>query len=154
MAADTPLVSRTNVERRLGADFVRRVFDYNADGATDPDALKELCADADSKVRGGLGLVLDVDAFDPAIATELRRIALDAALAMMARDFPGAYPKDWVALMQQVDQDIANVRKGIANLGTKQAPEPAANHGVRVVSGNPQSPDTFLPRFSDNWGRF
>lgn len=154
MAANTPLVTRANVERRLGADFVRRAFDHNNDGATDPDSVSELCADADSKVRGGLGLVLDIDNFDPAIATELRRIALDAALAMLARDFQGAYPKDWIALMAQVDQDIANVRKGIANLGTKQAPEPAANHGVRVVSGNPDSPDCFPPRFSDNWGGF
>lgn len=154
MAADTPLVTRANVERRLGADFVRRVFDHNNDGATDPESLAELLSDASSKVRGGLGLVFDIDNFDPVIATELRRIALEAALAMIARDHSGAYPRDWVALMAQVDQDIANVRKGIANLGTKQAPEPAANHGVRIASGNPAAPNVYPPKFSDDWGSF
>lgn len=154
MAANTPLVTRANVERRLGADFVRRVFDHNNDGVTDPESLGELLSDASSKVRGGLGLVFDIDNFDPAIATELRRIALEAALAMIARDFQGAYPKDWVSLMQQVDQDIANVRKGVANLGTKQAPEPAANHGVRMTSGNPAAPTRFPRKMSDDWGSF
>lgn len=154
MAADTPLVTRQNVERRLGAGFVRRVFDHNGDSATDGPSLDELLADASSKVRGGLGLVFDIDNFDPAIATELRRIALDAALAMMARDHQGAYPKDWVSLMDQVDRDIEKVRKGIANLGTKQPPEPGANHGVRITSGNPAAPACFPPKFSDDWGSF
>lgn len=154
MAANTPLVTKLDLERRLGASFVRRVFDQNNDGLADNPSVDELCLSASSKVRGGLGLVYDIDSFDPAIATELKRVATDCALAMLARDYPAAYPRDWVPLMQQVDQDISNVRKGVANLGTKQAPESAANHGVRVVSGNPASPDCFPPRFSDNWGRF
>lgn len=154
MAANTPLVTRQNVERRLGADFVQRALDHNNDGETDPPTIDEICADASSKVRGGLGLIYDIDSFDPAIATELKRIALDCALAMIARDFQGAYPKDWVALMDRVDLDIANVRKGLANLGTKQAPEPAANQGVRVASGSSATPNTFPRKFSDDWGNF
>lgn len=154
MAADTPLVTRLNVERRLGAAFVRRVFDHNTDGATDGPSLDDMLADASSKIRGALGLVFDIDNFDPAIATELRRLALEAFLAMLARDHQGAYPKDWVALMEQVDGDIEKVRKGIANLGTKQQPEPAANHGVRIASGNPDDPNCFSKRMSDNWGDF
>jgi phage gp36-like protein len=140
MAADTPLVAKQDLERRLGADFVRRVFDQDNDGATDKPSVDALCADASSKVRGGLGLVYDLDSFDPVVATELKRIALDAALAMLARDYPGAYQREWTSLMEQVDRDIEKVRKGIANLGTKQAPEPAANHGGDVTSGDPNDP--------------
>jgi hypothetical protein len=154
MAANTPLVTRQNIERRLGADFTQRILDHNNDGVTDLPTIDEICADASSKVRGGLGLIYDIDTFDPAIATELKRIALDCALAMIARDFQGAYPKDWVALMDRVDLDIANVRKGLANLGTKQAPEPAANQGVRVTSGNAAAPNVYPPKFSDDWGSF
>jgi hypothetical protein len=154
MAATTPLVVKADLERRLGAAFITRVFDNNNDGLRDGPTVDDVCADASSKVRGALGLVYDLDDFDPTIATELKRIALDAALAITARDFPGAYPRDWVSLMQQVDLDLKQIRIGISNLGTKDPPEPAANHGVRVTSGNPDDPNCFPKRMSDNWGNF
>lgn len=140
MAATTPLVTAQNLRDRLGDDVVVRFFDHNSDSAADPPALASICADASSKVRGALGLVYDLDNFDPTIATELKRLALDAAIAMTARDFPAAVARNWIELMDQVDRDLAAVRKGMANLGTKQAPEPAANHGGDVTSGDPNDP--------------
>lgn len=154
MAATTPLVTAADLRARLGADTVTRCFDHNSDSAADIPALDSICNDASSKVRGALGLVFDLDGFDPTIATELKRLALDAAIAMTARDFPAAVTRNWVELMDQVDRDLAAVRKGMANLGTKQTPEPAANHGVRVTSGNPLDPSNLPPKMSDNWGDF
>jgi phage gp36-like protein len=154
MAATTPLVTAQNLRDRLGNDVIVRFFDHNNDSEADPAALTSICADASSKVRGALGLVYDLDNFDPTIATELKRLALDAAIAMTARDFPAAVARNWVELMQQVDQELSAVRKGMANLGTKSAPEPAANHGVRIASGNPDAPNCFPRKMSDDWGSF
>lgn len=140
MAAGTPLVTPSDVKTRIGSKTADRYFDHNGDGLGDGPSLLSICADASSKVRGALGLVYDLDNFDPAIAPELKRLALDAAIAMTARDHQGAVPRNWVELMEQVDRDLAQVRKGMANLGTKQPPDPAANHGGEVTSGDPDDP--------------
>lgn len=134
--AATPFVTKADLERRLGASVVQMLFDHNNDGSADAASITQICEDASSKVRGALGLVYDLDTFDATVATELRRIALDAAVAMTARDFPGAYTRDWESLMVGVDRDLAAVRKGMANLGTKEPPEPAANQGGSVLLGS------------------
>jgi hypothetical protein len=150
------LITKTDLERRLGPDVVRRIFDHNSDGVADAASLTQICEDASSKVRGALGLVYDLDQFDPTIATELRRIALDAALAMTARDFHGAYPRDWGMLWEQVKSDLADIRKGMSNLATKEPPERAANQGGTVVrDGSNGGTRVVCHRpFSGNWGDF
>lgn len=140
MATTDPFVSRARLEGRLGADTVRRIFDHNNDGVADKPSLDAIFEDAESKVRGAIGPVYVQALLDPVTGKELRRIGLDAAIAMIARDFQGAYPRDWEPLMIQVDRDLKAVRLTMANLGTDESPEPAANNGGEVVNGPPDAP--------------
>jgi hypothetical protein len=134
--AQAAMVTKAQLERRLGSSVVRRLYDDNNDGAGDPDPILQLCEDGSSKIRGALPLY-NPDDLSPAnalLTTELRRLSLDAAAAMAAQRIGSGM--DWVSLMAQVDADLDRIRKGQASLGSNSNPAPA-EHSVAVVSGEP-----------------
>ena len=149
-----PIVSKEQLIARLGQVQFDWVFDDNNDGVGDKLSQEQLRKDASGMVRGGIGLVFDVDKLTPDQSDELTRITLDVCEAMAAKRRPTILKLDWVELMKDARKSIEMLREGIANLGSKDPPEPAANHGVRITSGNPDDPNTFPVRFSDNWGGF
>jgi hypothetical protein len=149
-----PIITKAQLVARLGQTQFNRVFDDNNDGQGDPLPELQLRKDASGKVRGALGLVFDVDQLTADTADELVRVTLDVAVAMVARRRPSILKMDWVELSKQADADLKMLRTGIANLGIKTAPEPAANHGVRITSGNPDNPNCLPRKMSDNWGDF
>lgn len=137
-----PLVTKAQLEACLGAPTVERLFDHNNDSAADKPSVDQICAHASSKVRGA------IPGYDPAdltpanaiISTELSRLALDAAVALTAKWFPGSSPFNWLELMGQVDKELEMVRKGQANLGSRTNPT-EADQSVSVVSGAPSQAD-------------
>jgi hypothetical protein len=134
-----PLVTKAHIEGRVGADTLRRILDYNNDGATDPAAVLRFCEDATSKIRGALGPWYDTatsTAANADTATELRRIAIDAVLAMIARDFPNSSGWDWISRMEQVDRDLKMIRNGRADLGGGVAPPAQRSQRARVLPTN------------------
>jgi hypothetical protein len=138
--ADLPvnLVTVEQVENRIGIEVLKRIFDDDNSGQASGAAVQQLCEDASSKVRGGIGFDYDLDAVTPeaaaATAVELRRITLDCAHAMIAIRHPGPLKLDGFALMEQVDRDLKNLRQAQTTLGTKKAPEPA-DHTASIASG-------------------
>lgn len=149
-----PIITKAQLVARLGqAQFVR-VFDDNNDGVGDRLSELQIRQDASGKVRGAIGLVFDVDQLTEETSYELTRVTLDVAEAMAARRRPTILQMDWVEAMKLANADLDKLRKGMSNLGTKDPPEPAANHGVRITSGNVDSPDCIPRRFSDDWGSF
>lgn len=131
-----PLITRVQLENRIGADTLRRLLDYNNDGATDKASLDQYCEDATSQVRGSLGPWYETamtTAANAATATELRRIGLDIAIAMLARDFPGATKWDWVPMMEFAERSLKRIQNGRANLGT-DGPPAQRSQRARVVS--------------------
>lgn len=129
-----PLFTKKQLEDRLSATVVRRIYDDNNDGTADTDPIEQLRLDASSKVRGKLGPVYNPELLLGALADELVRIGLDQAVAMAAQRFPEVMRKDWEKLMTQADKDLSELRKGIANLGVNTSPEPAANVGGEVIA--------------------
>jgi phage gp36-like protein len=130
------LVTKAQLEARLSKVTVQRIFDDNNDGVADTDPVTQLLKDASSKVRGALpGYDPDtLTAANAAISEELRRIALDAAVAMAAQRRPTIVKGiDWKEMMEQVDNDLEKVRKGQATLGANTNPTPA-DHSVTVVT--------------------
>jgi phage gp36-like protein len=149
-----PLITKAQLEARLSRVLVQRIFDDNDDGVADNDPVTALIRDASSKVRGRLGPVYNPETLDENTVDEVIRITLDVATAYAAQRHPEIVQYDWEALMKQSDADLKMLRLGEANLGTNASPpEPAANHGGMVSSGNPNRP-TPRRRFSDNWGDF
>lgn len=136
MPAPDPLITKADIESCLGADVVRRLFDHNSDGVADKPSLDQICRNASSKVRGA------IPGYDPAdltpanalIATELARLALDAAVALIAKNWPASSPFTWLDLMGQVDKELEMVRKGQANLGSRTNPT-EADQSISVSSG-------------------
>jgi hypothetical protein len=143
--ADAPvnLITVEQLENRIGIEIIRRIFDDDNSGQPSGAAVKQLCEDASSKVRGGIGFDYDLDAVTTEAAArtavELRRIALDCAHAMAAIRHPGALKLDGFALMEQVDRDLKNLRQAQTTLGTKKSPEPA-DHTASVASGPTRAP--------------
>jgi len=126
------------LENRIGPDPLRRILDYNGDGVVDKPSIDQYCEDATSKVRGALGPWYDTattTGANAATATELRRIALDIALAMLARDFPGTTKWAWEPMMEFADRDLKRIQNGRANLGTDSPPAQRSQR-ARVLPTN------------------
>jgi len=149
-----PIITKAQLVARLGQTQFTRVFDDNNDGQADKLSEEQLRRDASGKVRGGIGLVFDVTKLNADLSDELTRVTLDVAEAMATKRRPTILKGDWVELMKDARASIKDLREGIANLGITTEPEPAANHGVRITSGNPAAPTCFPRKMSDDWGSF
>jgi phage gp36-like protein len=143
----TPLITRAQLEERLSVATVRRIFDDNNDGTADSGPLTRLLTDASSKLRATLGPLYDLDKLDPATSDELVRISLDIAHAYAAQRHPEFVRVDGFKLMQQAEKELEKIRAGLANLGTKGTPEPAANQGG-IVTEDPSLAEDESPHFA------
>jgi len=149
------LVTQAQVEDRIGKLTVQRLFDESNGGEAEIGVVEALIRDGSSKVLGALGPVYDVDLIDPLQQAEVVRLTLDVCQAYAAQRYPEFMRGiDGFALMKQAQGDLKLLREGMSNLGIKEPPEPAANQGVKISSGDPDQPDKFTRRFSDNWGNF
>lgn len=155
MAEPRLLIDQAQLEDAIGKTTVQRICDDDNDGTADVDVVNGMIADASSKVLSWLGPVYDVDLIDAQQQYEVVRLTKDACRAYAAQRYPefmrGA---DGFALMKQAEKELETLRLGMTNLGTKDPPEPAANQGVKISSGNPDAPNCYTKRFSDNWGTF
>ena len=124
-----PFVTQKQLEDRLSATTVQRIYDDNRDGVADTDPVAQLLADASSKVAGRLRGVYTIAQLVAATCHELVRVTLDVAVAMAAQRHPEVVRRDWEPLMRQADKDVTAIRLDDASLDTDGAPEPKANVG-------------------------
>lgn len=152
-----PLITRAQLEARVSADLIRRLYDDDNDGAPDKETVEQLLKDASGKVAGRVAPVYPIDQLREmaadAMPDELVRLTLDVAQALVAQRHPEYRRIDGFELMKQAERDLKDLRDGHHNLGVKGPPEPAANQGVRFASGNPDKPEPD-PRFADDFGDF
>lgn len=133
-----PLITRKQLENRLGAVTVERLSDDNGDGSADPNVVDQILAEASDFVRGGMPQH-NPDDLTPAnaiVTGELRRLALDYAEMLAAKRRPTIYKRDWIELKKSVLEDLNLLLKGQRSLGSNDKPKPADN-SVSVVSGDP-----------------
>jgi phage gp36-like protein len=152
-----PWVTQTQLEHRIGAAQVRRIYDDNRDGVADTNPVEALLLDACSFVAGGLGPHYSEEtlATMATVPREITRITLDVAEAYAAKRHPTIVKRDWGKLMEEARLDIKQVRTGKANLGTTAVPEPSKlTAGDVYVNGEPD-PDDYPETFSkDGFGGF
>jgi phage gp36-like protein len=149
-----PIITKDQMVARIGQVQFDRVFDDNNDGKGDKLSWEQTLRDASGKVRGGIGLVYDATKLTADLSDNLTCVTLDVAEAMATKRRPTILKGDWVEMMKDARASIKDLRDGIANLGITTEPEPAANHGVRMTSGNPAVPNCFPRKMSDDWGSF
>ena len=148
-----PYITQADLEARLSVEVVKQILDDDNDGAADATPVDQLCKDASSKVAGYLRGTYDLDAVATNTPHEVKRLALDVAVAYAAQRHAEYVRRDWQSLMEQVDKELKALRKAETRLDVVGSPEPPANVGGTAESGNPDLPDPG-PRFTDNWGDF
>ncbi len=140
------MVTKAQLEARIGATLLQRVADDNGDGQGDNSVIAQILAEASDFVRGGIPQH-DPDDLTPAnalITGELRRLALDAAEYICAKRRPTILKRDWVELKKSVMDDLELLRKAQRSLGSNASPAPA-DHSVSVASGAPRDPYDYWP---------
>jgi hypothetical protein len=135
------LVTQAQLEDRVGASTLNRVYsDGSDDGTARIDAIDSLRRDGSSKVLGFIGLVYSVDLIEETQA-EIVRLTLDVCQAYIAQRHPEFMRGlDGYKMMTQAETELERLRKGLTNLGISGSPEPAANQGGEVLSGDPDNP--------------
>lgn len=132
-----PLITKAQVEARVGATQLQRCCDDNNDGQGDKIVIDQLLDDASGYVRGGMPQH-DPDDLTPAnalVTGELRRLALDAAVMMLAERRPTIIKRNAEKMRENLEGELERLLKGQRSLGSKTSPTPA-DHSVSVVSGN------------------
>ncbi len=137
---------REDLEARVSPQTVREVFDDDNTGTPSSTALARLIGDACSKVDSYLQPVYGLplvptwdDATDPGhllpiYPTEVVRLALDVAVAMLAQRHPEYVKRDWERLMKAAEDDLMKLRKSTTTLDSAP-PEPGANQGAHLTGG-------------------
>lgn len=155
-----PLITSTELKRRITPIVHQRVFDDEEIGMADPDAETQLITDASNKFLGRVGRTYDVDVIramdDADLPGEIKRIVLDIAQAMMAIRCPNAVDIDGHRMMIRVEKDLDNLRSTLNSLGVTGSPEPAANEDAEVFGLDQDddyapAPHTFLVDVGE-WG--
>ncbi len=151
------VVGEAAIERRLSAAVVRRVYDDENTGAvtsatTDP--LGQLIVDAEALFEGYCRGIYDLTALRAAKPPEAIRLCLDIVDFLAAKRFPRAVNRDWTVLEASVRDELKDLRKGLTRLDVMGTPEPAANQGGYISSGDVNSPDVRTPTFNGSWGSF
>lgn len=144
-----PYIVKSDVEKRLSAAVLQQIYDDDNDGTADADPVGSLCADASSKVASYLRGIYDLDAIASAPPHEVIRLSLDVAVAYAAQRFPSYVRRDWEKLMKGAESDLDKLRRGVTRLDVKLTPEPAANEGGSVSSGDPDDPEPKAKFFQD-----
>jgi hypothetical protein len=146
--------TKAQLEARMSAKKVKRIFDDNSDGNADTNPVNQLRADASSKVRsylepmgtfGELVALFDQDTGEllsgKIVPEEVLRLSLDAAVALACQRHPEVMRQDWEKLMAQVDKDLARLRDGKTSLGGgtqggEVTPETTLQGAVAVFADN------------------
>lgn len=143
--------TQTDLELRLSTEVVKQIYDDDNSGSAKSDAIDALVSDASSKVdsylRGIYTLPLAV------VPNEVKRLALDVAVAYAAQRHAEYVRRDWKPLMEQVEKDLEKLRLGKTRLDVQTDPEPGANEGGFVQNGTASDPNTPFKVFS-NMGDF
>lgn len=133
--------TKKQLENRISADAVQRIYDDNNDGDADNDPINDLLFDATAKVDSYLSAVISTPVGkvgSPAeYPREVIRMTLDVAEAYAAKRHPEVVARDWEKLMKAAESDLKNYREGKTKLGSTPA-DPAANHGATVGADDPR----------------
>ena len=161
--------TKAQLEARISAKRVKRIYEDNLDGNADTDPINQLRADTTAKVCSylePLGVMAAIEArFNQttgelldgkALPQELTRLTLEVAVALASQRFPEVMRMNWVELMAQVDKDLCKLRDGKTSLGggldTAGDPTPEVElQGSTVViadDGSGASDDEREPRWS------
>lgn len=133
-------ITLSDLEDRITQAVVTQILDDNVDGTPDENPLLRVIADSESYVEGFLRGNYDltvIRALGTSAPNEVKRLCLDVAVAYLYDRHPEYIRADGMKLMESARRDLLELRKGITRLDVVGSPEPAANQGGVVRSGDP-----------------
>ena len=140
------LITPGDVYSRISKTRVDRCLNDAGLGSSDSDAMNGLLEDVSTWIRGKVGPITELSALDAATAGDLKRIALDLARAYLCERAPEVMRQDAKPIFERCAKDIKAIRIGEASIGTEVPPDPMANHGGEVTSGDINDPDYPEPK--------
>lgn len=146
-------IVQTDIEDRLSASVVQSIYDDANVGSPSANPIARLIKDACSKVNGYLFTMYAAHMSDDTIwhspyPDEVVRLTLDVVVAMAAQRHPEAVKRAWQPLMEHVEKELDDLRKGKTRLNLPtRPPEPAANSGSTFRNGTTVNPTVPVDRF-------
>ena len=104
--------TQAELEARLSVATVKNIYDDDNDGAADTSSVDRLRVDATSKVASYLHGLYDLAVIAASPPNEIKRLALDVAVAYAAQRFPSYVRRDWKPLLEAAEADLARLRSG------------------------------------------
>jgi hypothetical protein len=135
-----PLFTRDDLENHIGKARLDLCLSDQPMGEASEESVAILIDNATRFCRGKIGAVFELSTLDADTAGDLKRLALDVARAYLAERAPESLRLDPAKIFDRVTKELKQLRIGESTLGTQAAPEPAANHGGEVTSGDPEDP--------------
>lgn len=133
-------ITLSDLEDRITQAVLTQILDDNVDGTPDENPLLRVIADAESYVEGFLRGNYDltvIRALGRSAPNEVKRLCLDIAVSYLYDRHPEYIRANGMKLMESARRDLLELRKGITRLDVVGSPEPAANQGGVVRSGDP-----------------
>jgi phage gp36-like protein len=124
MTVATYFFTDAELAQRIGKDAVRALFDDNQDGVADTDNLTAIKRDATACVAGYMRGIYALPLEEP-VSNEVKRLALDVAVAYAAERHPEYVRRDWRAAWEKVRQELCDVRNGKTRLDISPSTNPA-----------------------------
>jgi phage gp36-like protein len=145
-------ITLSELEDRITETVVRQILDDNVDGTPDANPLARVIEDAESYVegflRGNYSLTV-LRNLGTAAPNEVKRLCLDVAVSHLYDRHPEYIRADGRRLLERARRDLIDLRKGVTRLDVVGSPEPAANQGGVMLSGDPEEPEP-VPKFFNN----
>jgi hypothetical protein len=163
MAATGRYVDQTNVTVRLTSRVLIAIFNDEGDGSlstSEEDAIEEFILDAESLVEQQIrktyktaGLTW-LRAQGTSAPRAVKRMVLDLFEVFAYRRHPEYVRAEWQEREAAVRRDLEALRVRELELDTVSSPEPAANEGGTVESGDPDDTTPAAKFFVNGLGAF
>lgn len=152
-------IDQGDLEDRIGSEAVVAIADDNEDGTVDTSdtSIARIIKDAEGYVEGFLAPIYSLTALRALGASapnEVLRLCLDVAEAYAIRRHPEYIRGDWKSKLEFARRDLVDIRTQRTQLDITTSPEPAANTGGVVRSGDPDDTDPADKVFLDGMGIF
>lgn len=138
-----------DLEDRVSRTVLVQILDDDNNGTVDTAKFERLREDACAYVDGFLRRIYPLPLPGPEVPSEVKRLALDRAEAVLAVRHPEYRRIDGEKLKEQNRRELMDLAEGKTRLDVQGLPEPAANQGGTVRSNDPANVTPKAPVFSD-----
>lgn len=151
MTGFVALFTQAELERFVGSDTVRRILDDDRNGTADANAVTDIITDASAHVLSAYYQTYDdvPDADD--VPPRLKTLAKHAGKGYLAIRHPEYVRFDGYKILEYVDKQLDALVAGNRRIG-ETPPDPAANQGGEVYSGDPDLPTCYETYFQGGAG--